>query len=131
VYPSDRGAKRCNESFREPHEAPTHTYLRIEERKSEALGRSAEVRERGDGVTQWSHSVGAAKWSGREYEAPTRSLRSRVRPRSRTKGAPEKVAETDQMHPLESPEALRQPHNDEEKQVPVVQPGATPELDDR
>jgi stringent starvation protein B len=43
-------------------------------------------------------------------------------------GAPEKVAETEETHPLESPEALREPRDDEE-QDRAPQPGATPDLD--
>jgi hypothetical protein len=31
-------------------------------------------------------------------------------------GAPEKVAETEDMHPLESPEALREPRDEDEEQ---------------
>jgi len=43
-------------------------------------------------------------------------------------GAPEKVAETEETHPLESPEALRQPHDDDEEGAP--EPGATPDRGD-
>ena len=44
-------------------------------------------------------------------------------------GAPEKVAETEQEHPLESPEALREPRKieeDDEEAERAQQPGATP-----
>ena len=38
----------------------------------------------------------------------------------------------EEEHPLESPEALRQPRDtDDEEQDRVPQPGATPDLDDR
>ena len=37
----------------------------------------------------------------------------------------------EEEHPLESPEALRQPREDDEQQDRAPQPGVTPELDDR
>ena len=46
-------------------------------------------------------------------------------------GAPEKVAETEETHPLESPEALRQPRDEDVEQDRAPQPGLTPDLDDR
>jgi len=46
-------------------------------------------------------------------------------------GAPEKVAETEETHPLESPEALRDSREEDDEQVRTPQPGSTPDLDDR
>lgn len=37
----------------------------------------------------------------------------------------------EEEHPLESPEALRTPREDDEEQDRAPQPGATPDLDDR